>query len=90
MYYFKLQCFDEDLKKGTTALRDLSKIFGLKLHQPETPWMDTFYIQLPDEPKTACHILNVIDAFAHFHNFSHKLESEKISIPFEKFLKSIS
>ncbi len=89
MYYFKLQCLDEDVKKGTNALQGLAKLFDIKLHQPETPWMESFYFQLPEDPKTACHIINAIYAFVHFYNFSQRLENEKISVPFETFVKNL-
>ena len=89
MYYFKLQCLDEDVKKGTSALRDLAKIFDLKLYQPESPWMDTFYFQLPEDQKSACHVINVVFAFVHRHNFSQRLENERVTMPFDEFLKNL-
>ncbi len=93
--FLKVQLLDlnspEEMRKRTNELRRFCRFFHLRVQlNPSSTVPDTFLIHLPDDPLLLGETVNALSAYCHYHRVSARLATEKVLVPFDFFLKSLS
>ena len=81
------------LQKQTNDLRRFVKLFGTEMKLHEVPYADirdTFLIDLPEDELDACWLINAVQAYCYFHDIPNRLASERLTVPFDVFLRSLA
>ena len=92
--YIRIQLLADDaqmLRRKTSDLKKFATLFGVKLHKvPFARFEDTFLIDLPEDELDFCHLANAVNSFCYFCGNAHRLASERVTVPFDDFLKILA